>query len=433
MTYTWDNNGNLLSDGANTYTYDHANRLKSVVGSSTTSSFGYRCNGLSSDPWGIIGCQSDRVSQTVDGVTTNYTLDQAAGLPHVLSDGTNSYLYGNGRIAQYGDTGPEYFLTDGLGSVRQLVDNSGAVILTKNYQPFGEGLNHVGNEYSSYGFTGEMTDLTGLIYLRARYYAPQSGRFLTKDVWPGEYTKPLSLNGWNYVAANPINRVDPTGLFPNNCDTLYSDKCDPTIESSTKWLLETMRTNAISKEAKIILFLNKWAYTNFSPPIPIILPPFLGLPPLSGPCSPAAGSAKALAYIIWIKMVKTDAPWDYKLKIYRKESGFEWGGEHYQMCCSQYSYENPSNIHYGYVGKAAGFGDLELKAGAGVAQYWQHRLSPEYQKLIEAGKVGLHTYFDEPEDQAGIEIGLSLFRSPDALTPNKFCKIFNRYAHRLKK
>jgi hypothetical protein len=50
-----------------------------------------------------------------------------------------------------------------------------------------------------------------LIYLRARYMDPKVGRFLTKDVWQGDYSRPLSLNGWNYVEGNPINRVDPSG------------------------------------------------------------------------------------------------------------------------------------------------------------------------------------------------------------------------------
>jgi RHS repeat-associated protein len=52
-----------------------------------------------------------------------------------------------------------------------------------------------------------------LIYLRSRYYAPETGRFITKDVWPGDYTRPLSLNGWNYVEGNPVNRTDPTGKY----------------------------------------------------------------------------------------------------------------------------------------------------------------------------------------------------------------------------
>ena len=92
-----------------TYTYNRANQLVSVSGAGTTMSYGY--NG-----------QGDRVSQTVGITTTAYTLDLAAGLTQVLSDGTDTYLYGVGRIAQYGASGAQYFLGDALGSVRQLAD-----------------------------------------------------------------------------------------------------------------------------------------------------------------------------------------------------------------------------------------------------------------------------------------------------------------------
>jgi hypothetical protein len=40
------------------------------------------------------------------------------------------------------------------------------------------------------------------------------GRFLTRDTWPGEVNRPLSLNRWGYVEANPVNFVDPTGHSP---------------------------------------------------------------------------------------------------------------------------------------------------------------------------------------------------------------------------
>jgi hypothetical protein len=43
-----------------------------------------------------------------------------AGLPKVLTDPTTTYLYGNGRIAQYSGANTNYFLSDALGSERQL-------------------------------------------------------------------------------------------------------------------------------------------------------------------------------------------------------------------------------------------------------------------------------------------------------------------------
>jgi len=63
-----------------------------------------------------------------------------------------------------------------------------------------------------YGFTGEIADSnTGLVYLRARYYAPGQGRFMTRDTWGGSLRRPMSYNKWLYVYANPILWIDPTG------------------------------------------------------------------------------------------------------------------------------------------------------------------------------------------------------------------------------
>ena len=214
VTYTWDDNGNLLDDGVNSYAYNSANRLATLTSPSASIQYAYRCNGLSSDQWSIIGCDSDRVSQTVNEVTTNYVLDIASPLTQVLQDGTNTYVYGVDRIAQISGTTPEYFLTDSLGSVRQLADSTGAVILTKSYAPYGETISSAGGGVSIYQFTGEAHDASGLTYLRARYLDSNVGRFISRDTWAGYYNRPLSLNRWNYVEGNPVNFNDPTGLSP---------------------------------------------------------------------------------------------------------------------------------------------------------------------------------------------------------------------------
>lgn len=200
----WDTNGNLLADGVYTYTYDAANRPVTMTqGTVTTYTFSYNGDGA-------------RLKQKVNSTVTTYTVDLAAGLTQVLmevtSSLTNTYLYGAGRLAQQTLTSTSYFLGDGLGSVRQLADASGEVTLVKSYQPYGSVLSTSGSGSSSYGFTGEWTDNTGLVYLRARYYAPGVGRFISRDIWAGDYNRPLTLNAWLYVLGNPINLVDPSGL-----------------------------------------------------------------------------------------------------------------------------------------------------------------------------------------------------------------------------
>ena len=211
VAYTWDDNGNLLSDGIYTYTYT-SNKLSSITGNSLNITFQY--NGL-----------GERVSQTVNSVTTHFTVDLNAGLSQVLNDETFTYLYGNGRIAQYDATGAQYFLGDALGSVRQLAGPDGSITLAKSYQPYGEVLGSAGSEASSYGYTGEWTNsYIELVYLRSRYYSLGTGRFLAKDSWTGDYTRPMSYNAWIYVYANPIGFIDPSGECPDNNG---DGKCDP--------------------------------------------------------------------------------------------------------------------------------------------------------------------------------------------------------------
>lgn len=160
IAYTWDANGNLLADGVYTYTYDMANRLATLRLGNTVYTYTYGYNGV-----------GDRLRQVTNGVTTTYTLDLASGLTQVLADGTNTYFYGNGRISQQNATLTEFFLSNAIGSVRQTADITGTVTVAKGYQPFGSVLNNTGHGTSNYGFTGEWMDDSGLINLRARYYA----------------------------------------------------------------------------------------------------------------------------------------------------------------------------------------------------------------------------------------------------------------------
>jgi len=148
VAQTWDNNGNLLSDGASTYSYDAANRLKTVTQGANAYSYVY--NGL-----------GDRLSQTVNGVTTQYTLDLNAGLTQVLTDGTNTYLYGPTRIGEKQAGNFVYHLPDALGSVRQLADAGANVTLTRSYEPFGDTLTTTGTGNTTFGFAGEQRDASG--------------------------------------------------------------------------------------------------------------------------------------------------------------------------------------------------------------------------------------------------------------------------------
>jgi RHS repeat-associated protein len=206
VTYTWDDNGNLTSDGVRSYTYDHANRLTQVTQGSQTTQFAYNGDGV-------------RTSKTVDGDTTQYVLDLAATLPVVVSDTEAVYLYGLDIIAQQ-QAERLYYAHDGLGSVRQLLDSTGEVQTNYAYDPFGVPV-VAGDASNPYRFTGEAWDEeVELLYLRARYYQPETGRFITMDPWPGNAWQPTTLNRYVYVTNNPVNYVDPGGLDRGGPDGL---------------------------------------------------------------------------------------------------------------------------------------------------------------------------------------------------------------------
>jgi len=72
-------------------------------------------------------------------------------------------------------------------------------------------LNQYGDAATPYGFTGEWTDQTGLVHLRARYYESTLGRFITKDQLSGLAHYPQTINRYSYVTNNPVIFLDPTG------------------------------------------------------------------------------------------------------------------------------------------------------------------------------------------------------------------------------
>ena len=154
------------------------------------------------------------MSKTVDSATTEYVVDLAATLPVVISDTDALYLYGLDIIAeQLAGADRYYYVHDGLGSVRQLLDNTGQIAETYAYDPFGVPLAG-GSVPNPYRFTGEAWDAdVELLYLRARYYQPGTGRFVTKDPWRGDIREPGTLNGFVYVQNNAVNYTDPSGLW----------------------------------------------------------------------------------------------------------------------------------------------------------------------------------------------------------------------------
>ena len=207
MTETYDNNGNATVSGAHSFAYDFENRVKSMNG-------------------GAVALQYDgdgnRVAKTVGGVTTRYLVDDLnpTGYAQVVEElvggaGQRTYTYGLQRINQNqlvsGVWTPSFYGYDALGSVRVLTDATGAVTDTYDYDAWGNSMNVTGTTANVYRYRGEQFDGDlGLYYLRARYFNPLTGRFLSRD--PEDVEDPPSLHRYMYAAADPVDRADPTGM-----------------------------------------------------------------------------------------------------------------------------------------------------------------------------------------------------------------------------
>ena len=124
-----------------------------------------------------------------------------------------SFTLANGMlVSQHDTTGTSYFLADALGSTRALTDEAGSISSAYDYDAFGEltaGSDPVGTDYL---FTGQQYDVSTELYsLRARYYSPSMGRFLSQDTWATNFRDPMEYNRYSYAANNPATYRDPSG------------------------------------------------------------------------------------------------------------------------------------------------------------------------------------------------------------------------------
>ncbi len=213
--FTWDNDGNMLSKGSATYSWDALNRLTSVVSGTQTITFTYNGDGV-------------RTGKSVNGSMTAYVQDIGQGTPYVLVEsvggvGTN-YVYGRDLIAMITSGGTQsYSHHDALGSARHLSNDNGQVTGGYWYDAFGAPRSRLGNSPTEFTFTGEQVDFeSGLQFLRARYYDPLTGRFLSRDPMSGAEMNPQTLNPYVYVENRSPNLVDPGGTTSKDSVYTYS-------------------------------------------------------------------------------------------------------------------------------------------------------------------------------------------------------------------
>ncbi|OPX41877.1 tRNA(Glu)-specific nuclease WapA precursor [Ruminiclostridium hungatei] len=160
-----------------------------------------------------------RTSKNINGIVTNHIWDGNQIILETSGTGevTSKYVRGINLIYSEDGTGANrrFFLYNGHGDVVQLTDASGSSVKSYDYDAFGNEKNPDANDTNVFRYCGEYFDKeTGTIYLRARYYDPMIGRFITEDSYWGKDSDPLSLNLYTYCRNNPIMFIDPSGHAP---------------------------------------------------------------------------------------------------------------------------------------------------------------------------------------------------------------------------
>ena len=194
-TYTYNKDGSRTAGAG--LSYNQEQQLTGYTASTMTATYTYDGDGL-------------RQTKTVGTAASTFAYDTAEGLPLILTDGANNYIYGptGTPIEQITATTsiPSYLHTDHLGSVRLITNATGTATGTANYTPYGNRVTT--GSTSPFSFAGQYQDTeTGLIWMRARYYDPATGQFITSDP-----LKAATRSAYNYSLDNPVNGTDPSGL-----------------------------------------------------------------------------------------------------------------------------------------------------------------------------------------------------------------------------
>lgn len=234
VLYSWDANGSLLSRVAGgaypderRYTWDAENRLVAVHIDQPNAASGavhwsifydYDARGI------LSGCTRERrQNQLVE--RSRYRLvmtpPEPDGMPVLLEcqllEGSGdaslqSFVHSGQLVARYGADGDAWqCVGDRLGTVT--CEQSGAARVRQGYDARGMPL-LPSRETPGHGFAGQWQDpVTGLVYLRSRFYAPELGAFISRDAHPGQLSQPMSLHKYAYCLNDPVNRCDPGGCF----------------------------------------------------------------------------------------------------------------------------------------------------------------------------------------------------------------------------
>lgn len=162
----------------------------------------------------------NRIRQTVNDENGNvldtvYIYDVAMADNRILSVVQNqkvtNILWDGGILGNVKEAEQHYYMTDELMSPRLIIGDAG-IISNISYDSFGNSLCMQGTDEPIFGFTGYRPDpVSGFSYAGNREYDSRTGRFISRDPFPGIMLMPITLNAYMYCMGDPVNYVDPTG------------------------------------------------------------------------------------------------------------------------------------------------------------------------------------------------------------------------------
>ncbi|MBI5189203.1 MAG: RHS repeat-associated core domain-containing protein [Nitrospirae bacterium] len=236
--YGYNAKGNrLLSAGTDGFGYDSEGQLNSGYGGGYTFDTLHRLTAMPGATFAYDGA-NNRLQAVRGGVTTRYLYD-AAGNLLAETDGSNNitryYVYGAGLLAMVTPAGEVYcYHFNATGGTVALTDEAQSIVNKYSYDPFGNvgtQVEAIAQPFKYVGQFGVMSESNGFYYMRARYYDPQVGRFISED--------PLGFGGGDlnlmaYVWNNPVYGIDPFGLCAVDTEKM-SEWLDNNIEDPKKF------------------------------------------------------------------------------------------------------------------------------------------------------------------------------------------------------
>ena len=248
-TYTYDERGNQTRQvqtgtgvtTTSTYGYDLANRL---ISSSTSNN---AVVPFSTSATYVYNAQGQRVTRVENEVITHFYYTGSALLFTTVNEyvlqtqnilDPSGALIASKRFEGQAATGQDpyaddyfFYRYDVRGSVTTIVDGEGAVVKSYDYDEFGVTTATGDAFHNEVTFTGSVADASGLLYMNARYYNPQTARFLSQDTYTGSASTPWTQHLYAYCNNNPVNMVDPTGHAPRGIRLPISIPMKPFIVS----------------------------------------------------------------------------------------------------------------------------------------------------------------------------------------------------------